>query len=99
MTTAWIDGQPVSTGEAVREAAKLLSSSRYPLVWGSFDDASALREGARLASFSGGVIDHRDLPEIVPLIEALRDNGMIRVSPGEARRRACGRARLGRRQG
>ncbi|EAU41478.1 formylmethanofuran dehydrogenase [Fulvimarina pelagi HTCC2506] len=88
MTTAWIDGQPVSSGEAIREAAKLLSMSRLPLVTGRFDDISALREAARVAGFSGGVLDHSDLGRVAPLIEALRDNGIIRISPGEVRRRA-----------
>ncbi|MER0238886.1 hypothetical protein [Fulvimarina sp. MAC8] len=88
MTTAWIDGQPVSSGEAIREAVRLLSTSRLPLVTGRFDDISALREAARVAGFSGGVLDHLDLDKVAPLIEALRDNGIIRVSPGEMRRRA-----------
>lgn len=88
MTTAWIEGQPVSSGEAIREAASVLSASRLPLVTGYFDDISALREAARVAGASGGVLDHMDLASVAPLIEALRENGMIRVSPGEMRRRA-----------
>ncbi|MEN3792132.1 hypothetical protein [Fulvimarina sp. MAC3] len=88
MTTAWVEGQPVSSGEAIREAVKLLSTSRLPLVTGRFDDISALREAARVAGACGGVLDHQDLDKVAPLIEALRDNGIIRVSPGEMRRRA-----------
>ncbi|MDY8108095.1 hypothetical protein U0C82_02890 [Fulvimarina sp. 2208YS6-2-32] len=88
MTTAWIEGRPVSTGEAIREAVTLLSECRLPLVTGALDDMSALREAARLAGLARGVLDHQGLAPAVPLIEALRDNGIIRIAPAELRRRA-----------
>ena len=88
MSTAWIDGEAVSTGRAVQAAAEWLGGARLPLITGLQTDMAGITAAIRLAIEVGGVIDHAQSAEIYPMIEALRDAGMMLGAPSEVRRRA-----------
>ena len=88
MNTAWIDGEAVSTERAVKAAAELMRGARLPIVTGLQTDMAGIKAAIRLAIESGGVIDHAQSADIYPMIEALRDAGMMLGAPSEVRRRA-----------
>ena len=88
LNTAWIDGETVSTERAVRAAAEFLRGARLPVVTGLQTDMAGIKAAIRLAIDSGGVIDHVQSADIYPVIEVLRDAGMMLGAPSEVRRRA-----------
>ncbi len=88
LSTAWIDGEAVSVEHAVQAAAELLSGARLPVITGLQTDMAGIKAAVRLAIDAGGVIDHAQSADIYPLIEALRDAGMMLGAPSEVRRRA-----------
>ncbi len=88
MSTAWIDGEAVPTERAVQAAAELLRGARRPVVTGLQTDMAGIKAAIRLAINARGVIDHAQSADIYPMIEALRDAGMMLGAPAEVRRRA-----------
>ena len=58
MDRAWIDGRPVTLKVAVAEAAKLLSTSRFPVIAGLGADVAGTRAAIALAERLGAAVDH-----------------------------------------
>jgi hypothetical protein len=58
MEHAWITGEPAALDVAIAEPAKLLASSRYPLIAGLRRDVAGARAAISLANCTGGIIDH-----------------------------------------
>lgn len=88
MSTAWIDGEAVSTERAISAAVELLNAARLPIVTGLQTDMAGIKAAIRLAIGVGGVVDHSQSADIYPMIETLRDAGMMLGAPSEMRRRA-----------
>jgi formylmethanofuran dehydrogenase subunit B len=86
---ARIDGSPVPLDAAIEEAAKILSASRAPLVWGLSDyETDAQRQAVELAEELGATIDTTASVCHAASIMAIQAVGESTSSLGEIRGRA-----------
>ena len=81
MTDAEFDGK-------LDEAARLLSASAFPVVGGLATDLAGSVAAFRLAEKLGGAVDHAAAEWSLRDQAVLHDQGLMLVSPGEARQRA-----------
>ena len=88
MSEARIDGRPVTLEAAVAQAAKLLAASRLPVFAGLGTDIAGARATIALAERIGGAIDHMHSDAALRDLAAMREAGMMVVTPNEARMRA-----------
>lgn len=85
---ALLDGQPVALPDAYRAAARLLASSRRPLIGGLACDVTGHRAAIALAEHLGGVLDHMDSRAQFRNTLAFQDGGWITTTLSEVRNRA-----------
>jgi formylmethanofuran dehydrogenase subunit B len=84
--TCRIDGRPAEIQEALARAAELLTSARYPLIYGlSRASCEAQSVAAEIAERLGGVLD---TPADRGLLDALQSIGDVTCTLGEIRSRA-----------
>jgi formylmethanofuran dehydrogenase subunit B len=87
MSVAWVGSQPVSLTDAIRNAAKLLGSSRCP-VFTLDADVHGTRSAIALAERLGGAYDHARGEVLAREVALFTDHGGMFTTPGEARRRS-----------
>jgi len=73
---------------AVAEAASLLRRSRTPVIGGMMTDIAGAEAAIALAGAIGGVLDHAHAGPMLRDLDAMREAGVITVTPTEARARA-----------
>jgi formylmethanofuran dehydrogenase subunit B len=84
-----IHGEPVDLEEAVDEAAKILRTSRRPLIYGlSSTECGAIAKAIELAELVGGVVDNTSSVCHGPTILALQTLGESKCTLGTVRNRA-----------
>jgi len=88
MADAWIEGRPAAMDAAVAEAAKLLASSRLPVVAGLGTDVAGARAAVALAQRIGGVVDHMHAGTVLRALDVVRSAGLLVTTPNEAAVRA-----------
>jgi formylmethanofuran dehydrogenase subunit B len=88
MEHAWIAGQPAALDAAIQEAAKLLASSRCPLIAGLGTDVAGVRAAIGLADRIGAIVDHMHSEIVLRDLDVLRSSGTFVTTPTEARVRA-----------
>lgn len=88
MERAWIAGEPAALDNAIAEAAKLLASSRHPLVAGLGTDVAGARAAVALAERVGAVIDHMHADALLRNLDVMRSSGVLLTTPSEAQVRA-----------
>ena len=88
MGQAWIDGSPVALAAAIEEAARLLGTSRLPLIAGLGTDVAGTRAALRLAQQLGGVVDQMQSTALLRDLDVAREAGVMVTTPNEARLRA-----------
>jgi formylmethanofuran dehydrogenase subunit B len=88
MEHAWIAGQPAALDAAIEGAAKLLASSRCPLIAGLGTDVAGARAAIRLAERIGAVVDHMNSDALLRDLDVMRSSGMLMTTPTEAHVRA-----------
>nr|WP_183429733.1 tungsten formylmethanofuran dehydrogenase [Mesorhizobium sp. RMAD-H1] len=87
MSVAWVGSQAVLLSDAIQHAAKLLASSRCPVI--SFDaDVHGTRSVIALAEKLGAAYDHIRGRELVNEIALFTEYGGMFTTPGEVRRRS-----------
>jgi formylmethanofuran dehydrogenase subunit B len=84
MEHAWIAGQPAALDAAVEAAAKLLASSRCPLIAGLGTDVSGARAAITLADRIGAIVDHMNSDALLRDLDVMRSSGMLVTTPTEA---------------
>src|SRR5450759_5581391 len=88
MAEAWIRGDPVTLKAAIMEAARLLGTSRMPVVAGLGTDVAGARAAIALAERLRGTIDHMHSEALLRDLDVMREAGMMITTPNEARLRA-----------
>jgi formylmethanofuran dehydrogenase subunit B len=88
MEHAWIAGQPAVLDAAIEGAAKLLASSRCPLIAGLGTDVAGARAAIRLAERIGAVVDHMNSDALLRDLDVMRSSGVLMTTPTEAHVRA-----------
>ncbi len=88
MDHAWIAGQPAALDAAIQEAAKLLASSRCPLIAGLGTDVAGARAAVGLADRIGAIVDHMHSETVLRDLDVLRSSGTFATTLAEARVRA-----------
>ena len=88
MEHAWIAGKPAALDAALAEAAKLLGTSRCPLIAGLGTDVAGARAAIALAQRAGAVVDHMDSDALLRDLDVMRSSGVMLTTPGEAHLRA-----------
>jgi formylmethanofuran dehydrogenase subunit B len=88
MQHAWIAGQPAAFDAAIEAAAKLLASSRCPLIAGLGTDVSGARAAITLADRIGAIVDHMNSDALLRDLDVARSSGMLITTPTEAQVRA-----------
>ena len=88
MAEAWIRGDPVTLQAAIVEAARLLGTSRMPVVAGLGTDVAGARAAIALAERLRGTIDHMHSEALLRDLDVMREAGMMITTPNEARLRA-----------
>ena len=88
MDRAWIDGRPVTLKVAVAEAAKLLSTSRFPVIAGLGADVAGTRAAIALAERLGAAVDHMHSEVLLRSLDVMREAGVMVTTATEARARA-----------
>jgi formylmethanofuran dehydrogenase subunit B len=88
MEHAWIAGQPAALDAAIEGAAKLLASSRCPLIAGLGTDVAGARAAITLADRIGAIIDHMHSDAVLRDLDVMRSSGMLITTPTEAYVRA-----------
>ena len=88
MDQAFIDGAPAELAAAAAVAARLLESSRQPVIAGLGADTAGTRAALRLAGRLGAAVDHMHGEALLRDLDAMREGGAIVVAPAEARVRA-----------
>jgi formylmethanofuran dehydrogenase subunit B len=79
----------VSTEEALRKAAEILTDAAYPVLYGwSSTSCEAIREGIELAEEVGGVIDNTSTVCHGPSVLGIQDVGISTCTLGQIRHRA-----------
>ena len=86
--TPLISGKPVSEEQALQKAAKLLRTSKLPLVNGLITDVQSCREAVALTEKLGGVIDHTNGRSIRKGLAVMQRIGEVRTTLAEVRNRA-----------
>ena len=86
--TAWIDGEPAGFADAAQLAANLLSHSRQAVFFGMGTDVGGARAAVSLAERIGAVVDHAHSGSILRNLDCMREDGVMRTTPVEARVRA-----------
>ncbi|MEW6081505.1 MAG: formylmethanofuran dehydrogenase subunit B [Bacillota bacterium] len=89
-TAVWsVEGMVVDMGTAMEEAARVLSSARFPLVYGlSTVSTEAQREAVALAELLGGTVDTTSSHCHGPSTMARQQAGLPTCTLGEVRNRA-----------
>jgi formylmethanofuran dehydrogenase subunit B len=85
---AWIDGELASFEDAAETAARFLTRSAQPLISGLGADIEGARAAIALAGRIGGVVEHMHSAALLRDLDSLRETGVMRTTPGEARVRA-----------
>jgi len=88
MADAWVAGKPVPARTAVAEAARLLRSSRLPVIAGLGTDVEGARAAVVLADRLGATIDHMHSTALLHDLDVLRQFGLMITTPNEARLQA-----------
>jgi formylmethanofuran dehydrogenase subunit B len=88
MDRAFVEGRPVALDAAIAEAARLLGTSRLPVIAGLDCDVLGARAAVALARRLGGVVDHADFSGLKHTFDAVHDAGALVTTPNEARLRA-----------
>src|SRR5215468_2435167 len=88
MPHAWIDGTPAELAAAAATAARLLDSSRQPLIAGLGTDVAGARAAAALAQRIGAAIDHMHADAFLRDLDVLREAGLMLTTPAEVSVRA-----------
>jgi formylmethanofuran dehydrogenase subunit B len=88
MEHAWIAGRPTALDAAIEAAAKLLASSRCPLIAGLGTDVTGARAAITLAERIGAIIDHMNSDALLRDLDVMRSSGMLITTPTEAQARA-----------
>jgi formylmethanofuran dehydrogenase subunit B len=88
MEHAWIAGQPATLDAAIEGAAKLLASSRCPLIAGLGTDIAGARAAITLADRIGAIIDHMHSDAALRDLDVMRSSGILMTTPTEAQARA-----------
>src|SRR5215831_2598584 len=88
MEHAWIAGQPATLDAAIEGAAKLLGSSRCPLIAGLGTDIAGARAAITLADRIGAIVDHMHSDAALRDLDGMRSSGMLMTTPTEASVRA-----------
>jgi formylmethanofuran dehydrogenase subunit B len=88
MEHAWIAGRPTALDAAIEAAAKLLASSRCPLIAGLGTDVTGARAVITLAERIGAIIDHMNSDALLRDLDVMRSSGMLITTPTEAQARA-----------
>jgi formylmethanofuran dehydrogenase subunit B len=88
MDHAWIDGAPAELSAATAAAARLLETSRQPLIAGLGADVAGAQAAVRLAQQLGAVVDHMHGEQLLRDLDAVREGGAMLIAPSEARVRA-----------
>jgi formylmethanofuran dehydrogenase subunit B len=88
MEHAWIAGQPATFDAAIEGAAKLLASSRCPLIAGLGTDIAGARAAITLADRIGAIVDHMQSDAALRDLDVMRSSGMLITTPTEAHERA-----------
>jgi formylmethanofuran dehydrogenase subunit B len=88
MDNAWIDGAPAALSAAAGAAARLLDAARQPVIAGLGTDVAGARAAAALAQRIGAVVDHMHGEALLRDLDAMREAGMMLITPSEARIRA-----------
>jgi formylmethanofuran dehydrogenase subunit B len=88
MEHAWIAGRPTALDAAIEAAAKLLASSRCPLIAGLGTDVSGARAAITLADRIGAIVDHMNSDALLRDLDVMRSSGMLITTPTEAQVRA-----------
>jgi formylmethanofuran dehydrogenase subunit B len=88
MDQAWIDGVPAELSAAAAAAARLLDAARQPVIAGLGTDVAGTRAAVALAQRIGAAVDHMHGEALLRDLDAMRESGMMVITPGEARVRA-----------
>jgi formylmethanofuran dehydrogenase subunit B len=88
MEHAWIAGRPAALDAAIAAAAKLLASSRCPLIAGLGTDVWGARAAITLADRIGAIVDHMNSDALLRDLDVMRSSGMLITTPTEAQVRA-----------
>ena len=88
MEHAWIAGRPATLDAAIEGAAKLLASSRCPLIAGLGTDIAGARAAITLADRVGAIVDHMHSDAALRDLDVMRSSGMLMTTPTEANVRA-----------
>jgi formylmethanofuran dehydrogenase subunit B len=89
ITTPTIEGRNVDLDEAVEASARILTSSKRPLVYGlSSTECTAIAKAVELAELVGGVIDNTSSVCHGPTILALQSVGESKCTLGMVKNRA-----------
>ncbi|MBV9286861.1 MAG: tungsten formylmethanofuran dehydrogenase [Hyphomicrobiales bacterium] len=86
--TAWIESEPAGFTDAAQLAANLLSHSRQAVFFGMGTDVAGARAAVSLAERIGAVFDHAHSGSLLRDLDCMREDGVMRTTPGEARLRA-----------
>jgi len=79
----------VGYGEAIEEAARILASAKYPLLYGwSSTSNEAMRLGVELAEVVGGVLDNTAVVCHGPTILGTQQVGVVTATLGQIKNRA-----------
>jgi formylmethanofuran dehydrogenase subunit B len=88
MHRAWIDGAPTDLPTAAAAAARMLDTSRQPLIAGLGTDVAGARAAIALARRIGAAIDHTNADALLRDLDVLREAGVMLTTPSEASLRA-----------
>jgi formylmethanofuran dehydrogenase subunit B len=84
-----IDGEPATVEEGIERAARILSGSRHPLVFGlGWTTAEAQRAAVALSDRIGACVDFSGIEGESPATDALQSVGEATCTLGEVRNRA-----------
>lgn len=85
---AWIEGKPVELQAATREAARVLTSARLPVIAGLGTDVAGARAALSLARRLRAAFDHMNSDALLRDLDVMRESGMMVTTPNEAILRA-----------
>lgn len=85
---AMVDGQPATLEEGIERAAQILSSARYPIIYGLADTTcEAQRVAVGIADWIGGTVDTTTSVDHGPTGMAFQGVGEVTCTLGEIRNR------------
>ena len=85
---AWIDGERAMFDLAVSQAARLIGASVAAVFAHLGSDAAGAREAVLLAEQVGGALDHASSAAMLANLDAMRETGVMLITPLEAAVRA-----------